>query len=77
MKNFFREFNHVRRVILNEYPAHWWTNFRLWLGLKILPKDFSNFILILISKVGLEYEKLEPEKRDKISSIEIDFECRD
>jgi len=49
----------------------------VWLGLKILPKDLSNFVLLLISKVGLEYEKLEPEKRDKISSIEIDFNCRD
>jgi hypothetical protein len=45
--------------------------------LKILPKDLSNFILILISKIGLEYEKLESEKKDKISSIEIDFETRD
>lgn len=77
MKNFFREFNLVRRIVLDDNPKAWWTNFRLWLGLKLLPKDFSNFIFILIAKVGMEYDKLEPEKRDKISSIEIDFNCRD
>lgn len=77
MKNFFREFNRARRIILHDNPSAWWTNFRVWIGLKILPKDLSNFILILISKIGLEYEKLESEKKEKISSIEIDFETRD
>jgi hypothetical protein len=45
--------------------------------MKLLPKDFSNFVTILISKLGMEYEKLDSEKRDKISSLKIDFEYRE
>jgi hypothetical protein len=45
--------------------------------MKLLPKDFSNLVIIVISKLGMEYEKLETEKKDKICSLKVDFEYRE
>lgn len=77
MSEFLRDLKRASQILFTENPSAWITNFRLWLGMKILPKDFSNFTVIIISKLGLEYEKLDSEKREKISSLKIDFEYRD
>lgn len=77
MSNFLRELKHVSSLLLNEDAHTAWTSFRLWLGMKILPKDFSNFVILVLSKLGTEYEKLDSEKKEKISSLNIDFEYRE
>jgi len=77
VSDFLRELKRSSQILFRENPSAAWTNFRIWLGMKLLPKDFSNFVTILISKLGMEYEKLDSEKRDKISSLKIDFEYRE
>ena len=77
MTNFLKTFRHVRHFLIHQDPSKLWTRFRFWLALKLLPKDFSNFFDIVISKLDMEYENLEPEKRDKITSLIIDFEFRE
>jgi len=77
MSDFLRQLNKSSQILFKEDPSKMWTNFRIWIGLKILPKDFSNFIVIILSKLGMEYEKLDSEQKDKISSLKIDFELRD
>lgn len=77
MNHFLHELKRCSHILFREDPSKAWTNFRLWLGMKILPKDFSNFVVILISKLGLEYEKLDPNEKEKITSLRIDFERRD
>jgi len=50
---------------------------RFWLGLWILPKDVSNFTEIILSKMADDIQKMDSKKRDKITSIRLDFEFRD
>ncbi len=77
MNNFLRDLKRSSRILFREDPSTLWTSFRLWLGMKLLPKDFSNLVIIVISKLGMEYEKLETEKKDKICSLKVDFEYRE
>lgn len=77
MSEFLRELKRCSNILFRENPSAVWTNFRLWLGMKLLPKDFSNFVIIIVSKLGMEYEKLDSEKRERISSLKIDFEYRE
>lgn len=77
MTSFLKHFQTVRRFLFDDDTSKLWIRFRFWLALKLLPKDFSNFFEIVISKLDSQYENLEPEKRDKITSLVIDFEFRE
>lgn len=77
MTSFLKYFQTVRRFLFDDDASKLWIRFRFWLALKLLPKDFSNFFEIVISKLDSQYENLEPEKRDKITSLVIDFEFRE
>lgn len=50
---------------------------RLWIGLYILPHDVSNFVILILSKMAADIQKMDKEKIDKITSIKVDFEFRD
>jgi len=50
---------------------------RFLIGLWILPKDVSNFTMLILSKLLDDIQKLDKDKRDKITSLKIDFEFRD
>lgn len=50
---------------------------RFWLGLLILPKDVSKFSKLILSKMAQDIEKMDSEKRSKITAIRVDFEFRD
>ena len=50
---------------------------RLWLGIAILPKDISKFSKLILSKMAQDIEKMDSEKRSKITAIKVDFEFRD
>lgn len=52
-------------------------NIRFWIGLWILPKDVSNFTQIILSKMSDDIQKMDKQKREKITSIRLDFEFRD
>jgi hypothetical protein len=49
---------------------------RVKLALWILPKDVSNFANLIVSKMANDIQKMDSEKRNKISAIRIDFEFR-
>lgn len=49
---------------------------RIKIALWILPKDVSNFANLIISKMADDIQKMDSEKRNKISAISIDFEFR-
>jgi len=50
---------------------------RFLIGMWILPKDVSNFTILILSKIVDDIQKLDKDKRDKITSLKIDFEFRD
>lgn len=50
---------------------------RLWFGIAILPKDISKFSKLILSKMAQDIEKMDSEKRSKITAIKVDFEFRD
>lgn len=77
MTNFLKHFRSVRHFLFHEDPSKLWIRVRFWIALKLLPKDFSNFFGIVISKLNMEYENLEPEKKEKITSLKIDFDFRE
>lgn len=52
-------------------------NLRLWIGLWILPKDVSKFTNLILSKMSDDLQKMDSTKRNKITSIRLDFEFRD
>lgn len=52
-------------------------NVRFWIGLWILPKDVSNFTQLILSKMSDDIQKMDSEKRNKITSIKVDFEFRE
>lgn len=49
---------------------------RVKVALWILPKDVSNFANLIISKMADDIQKMDSEKRNKISAIRIDFDFR-
>jgi len=77
MTEFLRDIKRISHLLFSEDIPKTWTKFRLWIAFHILPKDLANFMLMIITKLELEYEKLDSEKRDKISSLSIDFEFRE
>jgi hypothetical protein len=77
VSEFLRDLKQASHLLFQENPSTLWIRFRLWLAFKLIPKDMSNFIDIVLSKLNVEYEKLDSEKRNKISSLRIDFEFRE
>jgi hypothetical protein len=52
-------------------------NLRFWFGLWILPNDVSKFTHLILSKMSDDIQKMDSEKRNKITSIRVDFEFRE
>lgn len=77
MSEFLRDLRRASHILFVENPRSYWIGLRLWIGFKILPKDLSNLMFIVLSKIEAEYEKMDSDKKDKISSLTIDFEFRD
>lgn len=77
MTEFLRDIKRISHLLFSEDIPKTWIRFRLWIAFQILPKDLSNFVVMVISKLEREYEKLDSEKKDKISSLTIDFEFRE
>lgn len=50
---------------------------RLAVALWIMPKDVSRFVVLILSKMADDIQKLDTDKRNKISALKIDFEFRD
>lgn len=77
MSSFPNHFRQVRHFLFHQDPSKLWMRFRFWLALKLLPKDFSNFFDIVISKLNEKYENLDSQEKEKITSLSIDFEFRE
>lgn len=67
----------MKHLLFNEGASTFWIELRLWIAFKILPKQFANFFELVASKLEMEYEKLDSDKKDKITSLVIDFEFRE
>lgn len=49
--------------------------FRLWLALKILPKDTSHFLRLVLEKISDDISKIEEKKRNGIVAyLKLDVE---
>lgn len=77
MTDFLRDFKRVCPILFAGNSDSLWLKVRMWLVVKLLPDDVSLFFSMVISKLQLEYEKLDREKIDKISSLKIEFEYRE
>lgn len=74
MSEFLKDLRRTKQQLFTEGPRSFWTEIRLQIAFKILPKTFAEFFSIVGSKLEMEYEKLDSEQRNKIVSLNIDFE---
>ena len=77
MSEFLKDLKKVSPVLFNEEVGTFWFRLRLWIALKLLPKDLLLFFSIVITKLRLEYDKLDTDQINKITSLKIDFEYRE
>jgi len=53
------------------------TEVRIWLAFKIMPPDLAHFMYLVLYKLSDKYVKMDDKKKEKISTLHIDFETNE
>lgn len=77
MSEFLRDFKRVSQVIFDGDITTLSFKIRMWLVERLLPKDLLLFFAMVICKLRIEYDTLDQDKINKITSLKIEFEYKE